>query len=564
MLLTIGSRLMVGSIPDGMEPFNAVSMLFYLLSFSYVLVVILCVVAPLLLARMLLGDFHSKEQRLMQQFSDDWYSVLKKSKHAKLILPPACVTHSNPNLKTHSVQDKGIKSKTKDGPGRRSSFSQKAAEFYLGVLNKMKASYMDKFLDEAELHFDKLPTNTTPLLCFINSRSGGQQGKLVIALLKNLLNPVQVFDLGRTSENPTRVLLKFKDFFPSIRILVAGGDGTVKWILECIETLSVIQRPAVAILPLGTGNDLARVLGWGKGISTSTRELPLVLEQVARASVEMIDRWEVTISKKSGKKWDEKKKLYFNNYFGIGVDAQIVLQFHNARESAPHRFINRYVNKLWYAVMGWNEILGRNCADLSRYVRVHGADGAELSLPYDAEGIILSNIPSYAGGSRLWHDDSDGQEYDGSPSKTQQRAAYPESSQDGVLEAVAVSGSLNLAQIKVGLGQSTKLGQSSRFEFHISRDVPVQLDGEPWKEGGPARIVVRHAGQACMLRRQEVGLDNDLVFEVCDWARRKNLIDAQQRLAILNEFSRRLELRHRVRPEGFGMEIIKDFLNKKK
>jgi diacylglycerol kinase (ATP) len=46
---------------------------------------------------------------------------------------------------------------------------------------------------------------------------------------------------------------------------VAGGDGTVGWVLGSLTELHRQGRepvPPVAVIPLGTGNDLSRSFGW--------------------------------------------------------------------------------------------------------------------------------------------------------------------------------------------------------------------------------------------------------------------------------------------------------------
>lgn len=48
--------------------------------------------------------------------------------------------------------------------------------------------------------------------------------------------------------------------------------------------------PYIGILPLGTGNDLARVLGWGSGY-TGEEDVNEVLTSVMMANVTPLDRY---------------------------------------------------------------------------------------------------------------------------------------------------------------------------------------------------------------------------------------------------------------------------------
>ncbi|GKV15846.1 hypothetical protein SLEP1_g26591 [Rubroshorea leprosula] len=48
----------------------------------------------------------------------------------------------------------------------------------------------------------------------------------------------------------------------TLRIIVAGGDGTASWLLGVISDLKLPTPPPVATVPLGTGNNLPFSFGW--------------------------------------------------------------------------------------------------------------------------------------------------------------------------------------------------------------------------------------------------------------------------------------------------------------
>ncbi|KAG8448081.1 hypothetical protein GDO86_015247 [Hymenochirus boettgeri] len=129
----------------------------------------------------------------------------------------------------------------------------------------------------------------SPLLVFVNSKSGDNQGVKFLRKFKQFLNPAQVFDLMNGGPQlGLRLFQKFSNF----RILVCGGDGSVGWVLSEIDKLGLQKQCQLGVLPLGTGNDLARVLGWGS-LCDDDAQLLQILEKLERATTKMLDRWSV-------------------------------------------------------------------------------------------------------------------------------------------------------------------------------------------------------------------------------------------------------------------------------
>uniref|UniRef100_A0A0N5A8C9 diacylglycerol kinase (ATP) n=1 Tax=Syphacia muris TaxID=451379 RepID=A0A0N5A8C9_9BILA len=142
---------------------------------------------------------------------------------------------------------------------------------------------------EAEIHWDCIGGELgggSPLLVLVNSKSGENQGMRILAKFKRLLNPIQVIDI--IAEGPDKGCAYFLKF-DSFRVLVCGGDGTVGWVLTAVDSLELLSKCQIGILPLGTGNDLARVLGWGRAFDDES-QLIHVIEKFERAHTRMLDR----------------------------------------------------------------------------------------------------------------------------------------------------------------------------------------------------------------------------------------------------------------------------------
>ncbi|ERN20187.1 diacylglycerol kinase 2 isoform X1 [Amborella trichopoda] len=328
-----------------------------------------------------------------------------------------------------------------------------------------------------------LPQDARPLLVFINVKSGAQYGPFLRRQLNMLLNPVQVFEIN--SLQGPEVGLELFRAVKYFRVLVCGGDGTVAWVLDAIEKQNFESPPPVAILPLGTGNDLSRVLSWGGGFSAVGGQggLGMLLHHVDNAAVTMVDRWKITTKETCSKLNENKQQVKFmTNYLGIGCDAKVALDIHLIREEKPEKFYNQFVNKLRYAKEGAKDIVDRTCAYLPWQIQLE-VDGVGIDIPEDAEGVLVLNIGSYMGGVDLWQNDYEhGDDFD------------MQSMHDKMLEVVCISGTWHLGKLQVGLSQARRLAQGTVIRIHTSAPFPVQIDGEPWIQQ-PGFLEICHHGQ---------------------------------------------------------------------
>ena len=157
--------------------------------------------------------------------------------------------------------------------------------------------------------------NCSFLAVFLNPKSGGNQGAKLMQKFQWLLNPRQVFDL--TDGGPGPAIEMFRHV-PNVKLLACGGDGTVGWLLSVLDKVTIEPPPAVGVLPLGTGNDLSRSLGWGGGYIDEP--ISKILSSLQNADSVLMDRWQLEVERNEHESTEKrgKDKLplnVVNNYF---------------------------------------------------------------------------------------------------------------------------------------------------------------------------------------------------------------------------------------------------------
>ncbi|OXB72862.1 UNVERIFIED_CONTAM: hypothetical protein H355_003300 [Colinus virginianus] len=331
-----------------------------------------------------------------------------------------------------------------------------------------------------------------PLLVFVNPKSGGNQGTKVLQMFMWYLNPRQVFDLSQ--EGPKDALELYRKV-PNLRILACGGDGTVGWILSILDELQLTPQPPVAVLPLGTGNDLARTLNWGGGYTDEP--VSKILCHVEDGTIVQLDRWNLQVERNPDLPQDEledgTRKLplnVFNNYFSLGFDAHVTLEFHESREANPEKFNSRFRNKMFYAGAAFSDFLQRSSRDLSKHVKVV-CDGTDLTPKIQElkfQCIVFLNIPRYCAGTMPWGNPGDHRDFE------------PQRHDDGYIEVIGFT-MASLAALQVG-GHGERLHQCREVTLLTYKSIPMQVDGEPCRLA-PSLIRISLRNQANMVQKSK-------------------------------------------------------------
>lgn len=103
----------------------------------------------------------------------------------------------------------------------------------------------------------------------------------------------------------------------------------------------------------------------------------------------------------------------------------------------------------------------------------------------------------------------------------------PSSCQDGMLDVVSIKSIFHMGQIKVGLSRARLICQCSDVTIKLKKKVPVQIDGEPWKQSSCTIHVRRKKDPALMLHRAAAeggGVETEMA-QLLDWAEDRQIID---------------------------------------
>ena len=310
----------------------------------------------------------------------------------------------------------------------------------------------------------------------INPISGGGQGKIIHQFLPEIME-----SMGFAADEWKAEFTQYERMKEQIlealalteTLIAVGGDGTVSAVLSTMLESGFATKVKIGLIPLGTGNDLARVLNLYKPFVD--QGLLFLVRRLVRASSVPFDIWRVN------------GKYALANYFSGGIDARIAHDFNQDRANGAIASSSVIANKLHYVRRFFadrNYRLGR-CK--LQYVDKYGVSHAG-----DLTGhrtLIVGNIPSFASGANPF---------------------FKSNFADGFLEVVDVP-SMPLFLLAIAIGNVPVVGYLFKkhflksvkvhsLTFSVPREEFLQLDGEDLSGKLGESVTIEYAAQVQMLR----------------------------------------------------------------
>jgi len=164
-------------------------------------------------------------------------------------------------------------------------------------------------------------------MLFVNTKSGDGEGKRYLSVKNRHLKyrfesfrEADIFFFDMFSETSRRDGFETVKRWSSennrdVRIIICGGDGTIPWVMsEVIAHQIDMTKVIFGILPIGTGNDFCRSLGWGyKPVNFSEDNFSDMGKQVNKWMNSIIgayDMWDIEVETfENGKIYDIKNQI---------------------------------------------------------------------------------------------------------------------------------------------------------------------------------------------------------------------------------------------------------------
>jgi diacylglycerol kinase (ATP) len=290
------------------------------------------------------------------------------------------------------------------------------------------------------------------VLILVNPQAGNRKGAEWLTALKDLagrLGPGGQWRVEPTSK--AGLPEQISQMAPGMdSLIIVGGDGTVSQVLQAAWAQG-LSMP-VGIVPLGTGNDMARSLGLYKGRSWHPEE---ILEYVGTSKTKLVDLWGL------------QGKVCFSNYASIGLDAAVVRRFCRLRQWMEERPVlgRRGFYFLLY-ILVWISRVGQRVPEGTVLAWEDERGGKHEKRIGGARVLALTNSPYYAAGALM----EPGAQLD-----------------DGLLEVTLFRHMRHYAELmatrakplaRLGLQERWWRVKARRVEIGLGRQTPVQADGE--------------------------------------------------------------------------------------